>query len=140
MTVDGQACFVPCRECGASLPLEIASGISRCDFCRREQQLDGPVLERAREHLRRLTELEIAASADLAEGTYWRGLRRPVLLIGLGANAALLGLALLGVAMSNALERRSGGRDLGNACGRVTALTSFACRLADATSAMPAVA
>jgi DNA-directed RNA polymerase subunit RPC12/RpoP len=84
---------LPCRWCGAPLPLDIQTGEVRCLHCHAATRIDGVHLQRAREHLGRLDALRRRGEEALSEEDHYRRAKRPSfgLAAVLGLNVALVG-------------------------------------------------
>jgi hypothetical protein len=101
---------VPCRQCGAPLPLDLETGLVRCGFCRSSQRLEGPAVERVRVHLGELRSLAAEAEQSRGDAELYRrrGSTAWSLTVGLLLNAAMVGAGWAGTQVARWLEPRIG--------------------------------
>ncbi len=80
MTAAGplDAIELPCRECGAPLPIDLGAGSIHCAFCNRGWPLDGPEIQRVRAHLAGLEEKRAAFNESAGEVAPQRRQRSPI--------------------------------------------------------------
>jgi hypothetical protein len=71
-----RAVSIPCRGCGAPLPIDLSSARSVCSFCGRPEKLGGDAIWRVRRYLAGIDEALRRASAAATQATRdrrWRG-------------------------------------------------------------------
>nr|HEX4316272.1 hypothetical protein [Kofleriaceae bacterium] len=101
---------MPCRACGAPLPLDLERDGVTCSSCGHAQPLDVPMVRRVRAHLATLARASARAGDQASEADYYRRWRSKVYGFAavLGLNAVMVGGGWGLVLAESALEPRLG--------------------------------